>query len=66
MGFAILIKPHLSSHRHKEELEKIIDSIVKHLPQYEKEKLIRSIKDDSSYNHDFIKIVDYIPYDEFF
>ena len=67
MGFAILIKPHLSSHRHKEELEKIIDSIVKHLPQYEKEKLIKEYKrDDSSYNHDFIKIVDYIPYDEFF
>jgi len=67
MGFAILIKPHLSSHKKKEELEKIIDLIVKHFPQYEKEKLIKEYKRaDSSYNHDFIEIIDYIPYEEFF
>ena len=67
MGFAVLVRPHLSSHKNKEKLEQIIDSIIKHLPQYEKEKLIREYKRaDSSYNHEFIKVIDYIPYQEFF
>ena len=67
MGFTILIKPHLSSYKYKEQLENIIDLIVKHFPKYEKEKLLKEYKKaDSSYNHDFIEIIDYIPYDEFF
>ena len=67
MGFSILIKPHLSSFRHKEQLEEIIDLIIKHFPEYEKEKLIKDYKrNDSSYNHEFIKIIDYIPYEKFF
>lgn len=67
MGFAILIKPHLSSYKNKEELEEIIDFIVKHFPQYEKDKLIKEYKrEDSAYNHKFIKIIDFIAYDEFF
>ena len=67
MGFTILIKPHLSSYKYKEQLENIFDLIVKHFPKYEKEKLLKEYKKaDSSYNHDFIEIIDYIPYDEFF
>ena len=67
MGFAILIKPHLSSYKNKEKLEEVIDSIVKHFPEYERDKLIKEYKrEDSSYNHEFIKIIDYIPYDDFF
>lgn len=67
MGFAILIKPHLSSYKKAEELEKIIDYIVKYFPEYDKEKLIKEYKrDDSSYNHEFIKVIDYIPYNDFF
>ena len=66
MGFSILVKPHLSSIKNKEKLEDIIDSIIKHFPQFEKEKLIKEYKkEDSSYNHDFIKIIDYISYEEF-
>ena len=66
MGFSILVKPHLSSNKNKEKLENIIDSIIKYFPQFEKEKLIREYKkEDSSYNHDFIKIIDYISYEEF-
>ena len=66
MGFSILVKPHLSSTKNKEKLENIIDSIIKYFPQFEKEKLIREYKkEDSSYNHDFIKIIDYISYEEF-
>uniref|UniRef100_UPI0040483513 penicillin-binding transpeptidase domain-containing protein n=1 Tax=Aliarcobacter sp. TaxID=2321116 RepID=UPI0040483513 len=67
MGFAVLIKPHLSSYRKKDELEKIIDLIVKHFPEYEKDKLIKEYKrNDSSYNHDYIPIIDFIAYDDFF
>lgn len=67
VGFSILIKPHLSSNKYKEKLEGLVDLIVKHFPEYEKEKLIKEYKrDDSSYNHDYIKIVDYIPYNEIF
>ena len=66
MGFSISVKPHLSSTKNKEKLENIIDSIIKYFPQFEKEKLIREYKkEDSSYNHDFIKIIDYISYEEF-
>lgn len=67
MGFSISIKPHLRGEKKKEELKKIIDLITKHLPNLEKEKLIKTyLKEDSAYNHNFITIVDYIPYDEFF
>ena len=67
MGFSVLVKPHLSSYKNKEDLEKVVDLIVKHFPKFEKEKLIKDYKrEDSSYNHDFIKIIEYIPYDEFF
>jgi penicillin-binding protein 2 len=67
MGFSILIKPHLSSYKHKEKLEQIMDSIIKEFPQFERDKLIKDYKrEDSSYNHDFISVVDYIPYKEFF
>ena len=67
MGFSLLIKPHLSSNKNKERLEEIVDLIIKHFPEYEKEKIIKDYKkEDSSYNHDFIKIIDYIPYDTFF
>jgi len=67
MGFSVLVKPHLSSYKNKEQLEKTIDLIVKNLPQYEKDKLIKEYKkNDSSYNHDFIQIIDFVPYEEVF
>ena len=67
MGFSILVKPHLSSFKKKEELEKVIDLIIKQFPKFEKEKLIKEYKrGDSAYNHDFIQIIDYIPYEDFF
>ena len=67
MGFSLLIKPHLSSNKNKERLEEVADLIIKYFPEYEKEKIIKEYKkEDSSYNHDFIKVIDYIPYDSFF
>lgn len=67
MGFSISIKPHLRGEKKRAELEKIIDLVVKNLPNLEKEKLIKTyLKEDSAYNHNFINIVDYVAYDEFF
>ena len=67
MGFAISIKPHLRGAKKREELEKIIDLIIKQLPNLDKQKLIKNyLKEDSAYNHSFIKVVDYVPYDDFF
>jgi len=67
IGFAILIRPHLRAKKNKERLEKIIDIIVEQFPKYEKEKLIKDyLKKDSPYNHDFITIIDYVPYEDIF
>ena len=67
MGFSISIKPHLRSAKKRAELERIVDLIVKQLPNLDKEKLIKTyLKEDSAYNHNFINVVDYVPYDEFF
>ena len=67
MGFSILIKPHLNSKKNKDKLEKSIDLIVEHFPDLEKKKLLRAYnRENSAYNHDYVKVVDYIPYEEFF
>lgn len=67
MGFSILIKPHLKSKKNKEKLNEALDLIVKHFPQIEKKKLLKTYnREDSAYNHDFVEVVDYIPYQEFF
>lgn len=67
MGFSILIEPHLSSYKKKKKLEEAIDLIVKHFPQYEKKKLLKIYrKNNSPYNHDFVEVIDYIPYEDFF
>lgn len=47
------------------KLEKTIDTIIKEFPEMNKEKLLlRYISKNSSYNHRFIPIVDFIGYDE--
>ncbi|WP_122892893.1 penicillin-binding protein 2 [Arcobacter peruensis] len=67
MGFSILVKPHLKSKKNKEKLNDAIDLIVEHFPKQEKKKLLRAYnRKDSAYNHDFVKVVDYLPYQEFF
>lgn len=67
IGFSISIKPHLRSLKYQEKLESIVDIIVKHFPQYDKNKLLKEYKrNDSAYNHEFIEIIDFIPYEEFF
>ncbi len=67
LGFSINIEPHLRSIKNQYKLDKIITLINKHFPQYEKKKLYKSYKKlDSAYRHDFVKIVDYISYNDFF
>jgi penicillin-binding protein 2 len=67
LGFSINIKPHLRSYKNKHILDELVNLINKHFPQYKKEFLYKRYKKlDSSYKHDFVKIVDYIPYDDFF
>ena len=67
MGFSISIKPHLASYKNKKNLEKAINLINKHFPSFEKKDLMKTYKrKDSPYNHSFVPIIDYIPYEDFF
>ena len=67
IGFSILIKPHLRADKYREKLEKLIDIVVEQFPQYDKNKLIKDyLREDSPYNHEFIKVIDYVPYEEIF
>lgn len=65
LGFKILLKPHLRTKKHIKEFEAEIDNLVKTFPFLDKNKLVKRYKrKDSFYNHDFIEIVDFIPYKE--
>ncbi|MGB6327954.1 MAG: penicillin-binding protein 2 [Halarcobacter sp.] len=67
LGFSINIKPHLRSYKNKHLLDELVSLINEHFPEYSKESLYKKYKKlDSSYKHDFVQIVDYIPYDNFF
>ncbi len=67
LGFSINIKPHLRSYKNKKDLTKVIDIIVKHFPKFTVEKLLKKYKKlDSPYRHDYVKLVDYIAYEDFF
>lgn len=67
LGFSINIEPHLRSYKNKEKLQKLISLINKHFPEFSEEKLLKDYKKfDSSYNHDFVKVVKFIPYEDFF
>ena len=67
LGFSINLRPHLRSYKKRETLDKLITLINKHFPEYKKEELYKEYnKLDSNYKHDFVKIVDFIPYDDFF
>ncbi len=66
LGFSIGIKPQLSSKRKREILEKEIDFLVENIDGLDREKLIKKyLKRDSPYSHKFVKVVDFIGYDEF-
>ncbi len=61
LGFKIAIKPHIYD---KKQLNKILKSIVKLLPNLKHEKLLKLYKRrDSSYYHNPIIVVDFISYE---
>ena len=67
MGFSILIKPHLRSKKNIAKLKESIALISKHFPKLKEDKLFKLYKrKDSAYNHEFVRVVDYISYEEFF
>jgi len=65
LGFKIQLAPHLRLKKAKGAFEKDIAYLIKLFPNLEKEKIIKNYKrKDSFYNHNFIDIVDFIPYKE--
>jgi penicillin-binding protein 2 len=67
IGFSISVKPHLRRRKTKKDLENIFHKIEKYFPKYTYKKLYKRYKRfDSVYKHDYIKLVDYIAYDDFF
>ncbi|MDY0365372.1 MAG: penicillin-binding protein 2 [Arcobacteraceae bacterium] len=67
VGFSLSIKPHLNSNKELLELKEIAKLISYHFPQYDFDEIIDLYKrENSPYRHEYIKVVDFIPYDEFF
>lgn len=65
LGFKIELAPHLSSKNSKKVFHEELDNILELLPFLDKKKMIKSYKrEDSYYNHNYIEIVDFIPYDK--
>jgi len=61
IGFSISIMPHLKQKEHT--LERIVDRLVETFPDLNKTVMMRVYKKyNSPYNHNFIKVVDFIPY----
>jgi penicillin-binding protein 2 len=67
VGFSITVKPHMRKSKYLNELKSIFELTNKYFPQYKKEDLFKKYKkQDSAYQHNYISIVDYISYDDFF
>ncbi len=67
LGFSILIKPHLRSIKNIQKVEELCKMIVKYFPKQNYKKLLKKYKhNDSPYNHQYVQVVDWIAYDDFF
>ena len=65
LGFSIRIKPQLSLKKNKDILEAEIKFLASVLSDFtEKEMMKEYLKLDSPYNHDFVDVIDFIPYDK--
>jgi len=65
LGFKIQLAPHLRSKKNIDTFNKEIDTITSLLPKLDREKILKNyIKKDSFYNHNFIDIVHFIPYED--
>ncbi len=65
LGFKIELAPHLRSKKNLHIFNEEIDTLVRSLPFLDREKMLEAYeKKDSYYNHNFIEIVDFIPYEK--
>lgn len=65
LGFKIELAPHLLLKKNKDTFDKEVNFLLQALPNLDKEKIIKNYKKkDSYYNHDFIDVVHFIPYEE--
>jgi len=64
LGFSIGIKPRLSSKANRAELDEEISFLSSLLPEFTiKEMTKEYLKFDSAYNHDFVNVIAFVPYD---
>jgi penicillin-binding protein 2 len=65
LGFAIGIKPHLSSKSELPKLEEEINFLAREIPSLDKETIKKKyLKNDSPYEHDIVQVVDFLLHDE--
>jgi len=65
LGFKIKLRPHLHLKKNLKIFEEEIDNLTKLFPNIDKKDIIKKYrKKDSYYNHDYITIIDFIPYKE--
>jgi len=65
LGFKVQLAPHLRTKKHMKEFEESVNLLIKLFPFLDKEKIIKNYKKkDSFYNHNFIDVVQFIPYKE--
>ena len=65
LGFKIELAPHLLRKKNRKRFENIIAFLHKTIPSLNMKNIRRAYKKkDSFYNHDFIEVVEYIPYKE--
>ncbi len=63
LGFKIKLKPHMRSKKNIDAFNEELDNLIQLFPDLDKERMIKKYKrKDSFYNHDYIDIVDFIPY----
>ncbi len=67
LGFRILVKPHMRNSKNIKKLKQICTNIEQYFPKYKAKKLLKRYKrSDSPYRHEYVSIVDWISYDDFF
>ena len=65
LGFKIALAPHLLSKKNKKKFDEEIALLLKLFPKLDKKKIIKLYKKkDSFYNHTYIDIVPFIPYNQ--
>ncbi|MDR1284842.1 MAG: penicillin-binding protein 2 [Campylobacteraceae bacterium] len=65
LGFAIGIKPHLSSKNELPKLEEELEFLAQEISNLNKEAIRKKyLKNDSPYEHDIVQVVDFLLHDE--